>query len=101
MKSGEFSSRAFAAIVWNASSGMTPVKTGTPGLTISAFSPAILARVLPRAFMWSKAMLVMTEAAGVTTLVASRRPPMPVSQTTMSQRASAKSFIASTVAVSK
>ena len=58
--------------------------TGTPGLMMPAFSPAISASVVPRYFVWSRPMGVMTLTAGVTILVASSRPPRPVSSTTQS-----------------
>ena len=61
-----------------------PVTTGTPGLMIPAFSKAIAPSVFPRYSWWSRAMFVMTETSGVTTFVASNRPPIPTSKTAMS-----------------
>ena len=56
---------------------LTPQTTGTPGLMMPAFSKAIWRRVEPRCCWWSLAIVVMTETRGRTTLVASKRPPMP------------------------
>ena len=60
---------------------------GRPGLAIAAFSCAILATVFPKKAWWSRSTAVKMERAiawSGTTFVASRRPPMPTSSTTMS-----------------
>ena len=53
--------------------------TVEPSLMIPAFSEAISASVSPRMAMWSLLIEVMTATSGVTTLVASSRPPSPTS----------------------
>ena len=53
-----------------------------------AFSPAMDSNVSPRNCMWSQPTLVITATSGVTTLVLSSRPPMPVSRTAMSTASS-------------
>ena len=88
---------AVAAMTARASGDSVAVRTGTPGLMMPAFSAAIFARVSPSQASWSKAMLVMTLASGVTMLVASSRPPRPVSQITRSQCCSANHCSARTV----
>ncbi len=56
-----------------------------PGLTMPAFSKAILSRVSPRMAVWSREMEAITAASGASmALVASNRPPRPTSSTTMS-----------------
>ena len=52
-----------------------------PGLMMPAFSEAMAARELPSHCWWSMPMGVMRETTGVRALVASRRPPIPVSRT--------------------
>ena len=65
---------------------------------IAAFSPAISATVSPSTAMWSSETGVITLASVVrTTLVASHRPPRPVSSTTISHCCSAKYRKASAV----
>jgi aldose 1-epimerase len=59
----------------------SPTTTGTCGLMMPAFSPAISASVLPRNWVWSKLMLVMMESIGVMMLVQSSLPPSPTSIT--------------------
>src|SRR5881394_873258 len=64
--------------------------TGTPGLRIPAFSPAISFSEWPRKFSWSKSMRVIIMTAGERMFVASRRPPRPTSKTPNSTRSCAK-----------
>ena len=52
--------------------------TGTRGLMMPAFSAAISGSVSPSHCWWSRATGVIMAAAGVTMLVASRRPPRPL-----------------------
>ena len=75
--------------------------TGTPGLMMPALSAAISAIVSPRMAVWSRLTGVMTLTAGVTTLVASRRPPKPTSITLKSAPLSAKQRKAMAVRNSK
>ena len=84
-----------------ASSPVTPLTSGTPRLTMPAFSPAIAANVLPNCRVWSKLMLVMTETSGVQTFVASKRPPSPTSKTARSIFSRAKCRRATAVRISK
>mmetsp|Transcript_39400 Transcript_39400/g.79564 ORF Transcript_39400/g.79564 Transcript_39400/m.79564 type:complete len:346 (-) Transcript_39400:458-1495(-) len=76
-----------------------PTTTGTPGFITPAFSSAISSTVSPRMRVWSSPMDVMTDTVGVTTLVASSRPPKPTSRTTTS--AALKWWNASAVVNSK
>ena len=70
------------------------------GLMIPAFSFAIWSMEWPSHFSWSKSIGVMTLTDDCTALVASSRPPMPVSSTTnfaarflkMLQRQSCRDF---------
>ena len=66
-----------------------------------AFSLAIDSRPAPSQASWSSAMRVMAQPMGETTLVASRRPPRPVSITARRTPRSAKIRKAMTVAASK
>jgi hypothetical protein len=50
-------------------------------LIIPAFSPAIALIVLPKIFVCSSSIKVITLTSGSSTFVESRRPPMPVSTT--------------------
>ena len=69
---------------------------GTPALKIPAFSNAIDSRVVPRYSTWSMPMAVTPAASGLTTFVASSRPPSPVSitATSTSERANQSNAIA-------
>ena len=58
-----------------------PVTSGTPPRRIPAFSAAIDASVFPSHSRWSYPTVVMTDTAGRHALVASHRPPSPVSMT--------------------
>ncbi len=58
-----------------------PVTSGTPLRRIPAFSAAILPSVFPSHSRWSYPTVVMTDTAGRHALVASHRPPSPVSMT--------------------
>src|ERR1044072_3698175 len=63
-----------------ASASRGPIAAGTPGLSIPAFSPAIRASVSPRNCIWSYEIGVIAVTSGRSiTLVASSRPPSPVS----------------------
>ena len=75
--------------------------TGTPGLRIPAFSPAISFSEWPRKFSWSKSMRVIIMTAGERMFVASRRPPRPTSKTPNSTRSCAKHSNAMAVTHSK
>ena len=77
--SGLFSSSQRAANTLRTSWGL--ITTGTPGLIMPAFSPAISGRVLPSVFIWSNPIDAMTDTMGVITLVESRLPPRPTSIT--------------------
>ena len=59
-------------------------REGMLGLMMPTFSRAILGMVFPSQRWWSRATLVRMLSCGVMMLVASRRPPMPVSQRTRS-----------------
>ena len=72
-----------------------------PGLITPAFSAAMASMVSPRWAWWSSPMLVITAATGVTTLVASSRPPRPTSTTARSTRARRNHDRAIAVAASK
>ena len=58
-----------------------PVTSGTPLRRIPAFSAAMLPSVFPSHSRWSYPTVVMTDTAGRHALVASHRPPIPVSMT--------------------
>ena len=79
--SGLFSSSQRAENTLRTSSGWGLITTGTPGLIMPAFSPAISGRVLPSVFIWSNPIDAMTDTMGVITLVESRLPPRPTSIT--------------------
>ena len=59
-------------------------------LIIPAFSRAMASNVSPNRAMWSKDILVMTEASGWMMLVESNRPPKPTSIMAISTSSSAK-----------
>ena len=86
-RSGHRRRAATRRIACLGSSSQTPLTAGRDRLRIPAFSVAIAPSVLPSCRVWSKAMLVMTERTGWTTLVESSRPPMPTSSTTASDLA--------------
>jgi hypothetical protein len=65
------------------------------------FSRAISPMVSPRYFWWSSDMSAITEISGSTTLVASKRPPIPTSSTAISIPTLAKYSNAITVSISK
>ena len=75
------------------------VRTGMPRFMMPAFSITISSTVSPRIRVWSRPMEQMTDTVGVTTLVASRRPPSPTSSATAS--ASRKWWKANAVVSSK
>ena len=70
---------------------MGPKTTGTPSLKMPPFSLAMARMLSPKNRWWSMPMLVTTQtsARGIT-LVESKRPPMPVSNTTTSHWAARK-----------
>ena len=68
---------------------------------IQIYSNAISASVSPSISQWSRPMLVMTLNTGDTKFVLSRRPPSPVSSTTMSTFSSANQLMAIAVVISK
>ena len=84
-----------------AGGAVSVVTTTMPGLTIPAFSAATASRVSPRCSRWSSPIDVMIPAAGVTTLVASSRPPRPTSTTATSTAARRNHDSATAVAASK
>ncbi len=73
-----------------ASGSCGQLTVGTPRLTMPAFSNATFARVPPKTSVWSIPMRAIAQSAGVTTFVASRRPPSPHSTTATSQAVSEK-----------
>ena len=94
-------SAAFLSNTGFVSGVVSPITTGTPGLIMPAFSPAISSSVFPKNCVWSKLMLVMTQSSGVMMFVQSSRPPSPTSTTAMSTFFSAKYLKASAVVSSK
>ena len=79
----------------------SPITAGTPRLNIPAFSAAMSSSVAPRYSTWSIPILVTPATSGVITLVASRRPPSPVSITATSTAAVLKKSNAIAVVASK
>ena len=70
-------------------------------LMMPDFSPAISTSVVPRKWVWSRAMGVMTDTTASTTFVASHEPPMPTSTTATSTGASANAAYATATSTSK
>ena len=56
-------------------------RSGTPGLMIPAFSPAIFSKVSPSKAVCSNSIRLIIVSSGFMIFVASRRPPQPVSIT--------------------
>ena len=79
----------------------SPITTGVFGFMIPAFSPAILASVLPRNCVWSRLMFVIIDNSGLIMLVQSSLPPNPTSTTAMSTFCCAKYLKAMAVVSSK
>lgn len=71
------------------------------GLNNAPFSAAMVASVGPRYSWWSRPMDVITQTSGAQTLVASSRPPRPVSRIAISTWRSANSNSAAAVISSK
>lgn len=65
---------------------VTPLTTGTRGLTIPAFWNAIASAVVPSCAVWSSPTDVITLTSGRQTFVLSNRPPSPTSTTATSHR---------------
>ena len=84
-----------------ATGGRWPQTSGTPGLMMPALCRAMSASAGPSLSTCSISMPVMTLASGVTTLVASKRPPSPASRITTSTSRSANSTKAAAVITSK
>ncbi len=63
---------------------VSAVTTRMPGLITPAFSNAMSDNVDPRCCWWSRSIDGMAAATGVTTFVASNRPPIPTSSTATS-----------------
>ena len=79
----------------------SPITAGRPGLKMPAFSQAMRSRVSPRNSTWSIPIDATPAARGVSTLVASSRPPSPTSMTDTSTRAAANNSNAIAVVASK
>ena len=77
---------ALRSMAARASGSWRLTTTGTPGLRMPAFSPAMAPSVLPRYSMWSKDTGVMAVTSGWHAFVASSRPPRPASSTATSTR---------------
>ena len=76
-------------------------RTGIPSTKMPAFSKAICSMVSPSHCWWSRAIGVITQTSAGTAVVASSRPPMPVSSTISSHSRSRKWRIASASVISK
>ncbi len=75
-------------------SAFRPRTTGRPALMTPAFSPAMASIDEPRVLLVrSKSIAVMTAPTGVTTLVASSRPPSPTSRTAISTARDAEQLL--------
>ena len=94
----------FLLAVFSITSNASPVAaviTGTPGFIMQAFSVAISLIFSPKYSEWSIEILVITEARGVITFVASHLPPIPTSNTLKSTFSLAKYTNAAAVIISK